>query len=195
VYLACILQIPFLQFLIFKQLQMKKLLTISMLLGGFAFTSGTAIAQEKKAPASPRVTVNQTIASGAEVSIAYGQPSVKGRTIGKDLEPKLGKVWRAGANEATIFATNKSVKINNTTLPAGEFSFFVISGEKEWTLIFNKTTKLWGAYDYKEADDVIRVMATPKKAAAFSEKLTYSIDQSGVVSMFWGDYEVSFTIS
>lgn len=174
---------------------MKKLLTISMLLGGFAFTSGTAIAQEKKAPASPRVTVNQTIASGAEVSIAYGQPSVKGRTIGKDLEPKLGKVWRAGANEATIFATNKSVKINNTTLPAGEFSFFVISGEKEWTLIFNKTTKLWGAYDYKEADDVIRVMATPKKAAAFSEKLTYSIDQSGVVSMFWGDYEVSFTIS
>jgi hypothetical protein len=195
VYLACILQIPFLQFLIFKQIQMKKLLTISMLLGGFAFTSGTAIAQEKKAPASPRVTVNQTIASGAEVSIAYGQPSVKGRTIGKDLEPKLGKVWRAGANEATIFATNKSVKINNTTLPAGEFSFFVISGEKEWTLIFNKTTKLWGAYDYKEADDVIRVMATPKKAAAFSEKLTYSIDQSGVVSMFWGDYEVSFTIS
>lgn len=174
---------------------MKKLLTFSLLLGGFAFTSGTAVAQEKKAPASPRVTVSQTIASGAEVSIAYGQPSVKGRTIGKDLEPKLGKVWRAGANESTVFATNKAVKINGKELSAGEFSFFVISGEKEWTLIFNKTAKQWGAYDYKEADDVIRVMATPKKASSFSEKLTYSIDKSGVVTMFWGEYEVSFTIS
>ena len=174
---------------------MKKLLTFSMLLGGFAFTSGTAIAQEKKAPASPRVTVNQTIASGAEVSIAYGQPSVKGRTIGKDLEPKLGKVWRAGANEATVVATNKEVKINGQVLPAGAFSFFVISGEAEWTLIFNKTPKQWGVYEYKEADDVIRVMATPKKATSFSEKLTYSIDKTGVVTMVWGDYEVSFTIS
>lgn len=174
---------------------MKKLLTFSLLLGGFAFTSGTAVAQEKKAPVSPRITVNQTIASGAEVSIAYGQPSVKGRTIGKDLEPKLGKVWRAGANESTVFTTNKAVKINGKELPAGEFSFFVISGEKEWTLIFNKTAKQWGAYDYKEADDAIRVMATPKKASSISEKLTYTIDKTGVVTMLWGEYEVSFKIS
>ncbi|MEX0637072.1 MAG: DUF2911 domain-containing protein [Ferruginibacter sp.] len=174
---------------------MKKLFTFSMLLGGFAFTSGTAVAQEKKAPASPRVTVSQVIASGAEVSIAFGQPSVKGRTIGKDLEPKIGVIWRAGANESTVFEINKAVKVNEKDLPAGKYSFFIISGEEEWTLILNKTAQQWGAYDYKEADDAMRFMATPKKATTFSEKLTYSIDKNGVVTMNWGEYELSFTIS
>jgi len=185
----------YIEILKLKQTKMKKLLTFSMLLGGFALTSGSAVAQEKKAPPSPRVTVSQVIASGAEVSIAYGQPSVKGRTIGKDLEPKPGVIWRAGANESTVLETNNAVKVNGKELAAGKYSFFVISGEKEWTLILNKTAQQWGAYDYKEADDAIRFMATPKKANSFSEKLTYSIDKSGVVTMNWGEYEVSFTIS
>src|SRR5436853_5770085 len=89
----------------------------------FLFSMLTVNAQEKdksKRP-SPPASVTQTINSGAVIHIDYSQPSVKGRVIGKDLEPKEGLVWRTGANEATVFETDKDVKINGQALPAGKY--------------------------------------------------------------------------
>ena len=57
---------------------------------------------------SPPAFVVQTLSNGTVVSVDYSQPSVKGRTIGKDLEPTDGKVWRSGANEATVFEVSKN---------------------------------------------------------------------------------------
>ncbi|MEI9810596.1 MAG: DUF2911 domain-containing protein [Bacteroidota bacterium] len=70
--------------------------------------------------------VKETLANGTVVSIDYSQPSVKGRTIGTDLEPMEGKVWRTGANEATIFEVSKDVKIEGSALPAGKYSLYTI---------------------------------------------------------------------
>ena len=84
---------------------MKKLLTIALLASG-VMTSIHVQAQEaedKSKRPSPPAKVTQKISSGATISIDYSQPSVKGRTIGKELEPMDGKVWRTGANEATGF--------------------------------------------------------------------------------------------
>lgn len=142
---------------------------------------------------SPHTTVKQTLASGAEVSFFYGQPQVKGRTIGKDLEPKDGKVWRTGADEATVFETSKPVKINGKELPAGKYSFFTSVSNNTWTLIFNKTWDQWGAYDYKEKDDVLRVETKGLKGS-FTEKLTFTINSKGEANMLWGDNKVSFVI-
>ena len=172
---------------------MKKLLSMA-LVAGCLFSGTTLQAQEKKKPASPPMSVTQTLKSGAVVSINYGQPSVKGRKIGKDLEPKVGQVWRAGANEATVFETSQDIKVDGQTLPAGKYSFFVISGVDEWTIIFNKTWKQWGAYEYKAADDALRIMVKPGKAKPFAESLTYAIDKNGKVSMDWGDYSIGFKI-
>jgi hypothetical protein len=138
--------------------------------------------------------VTQTLASGAVISIDYSQPSVKGRTIGKDLEPKEGSVWRTGANEATIFETSKDVKVEGKDLPAGKYSLFTIAGKEEWIIIFNKTWKQWGAFQYKEADDALRVKVRPAKAPAFAEKMTFDIDKKGVVTLLWGDLKVDFTV-
>ena len=142
---------------------------------------------------SPHTTVKQTLASGAEVSFFYGQPQVKGRTIGKDLEPKDGKIWRTGADEATVFETTKPVKINGKDLPAGKYSFFTIVDKEAWTLIFNKTWEQWGAYDYKEKDDVLRVQ-TKATTTSPSEKLIFDLTPKGEVHILWGDKKVSFTI-
>ncbi len=175
---------------------MKKIFSITAI-AAFLFSSLTACAQDNKDKSkrpSPPATVTQTIASGAVILIDYSQPSVKGRVIGKDLEPKDGNVWRTGANEATIFETDKDVKINGQVLPAGKYGFFTISGKDEWTIIFNKTWKQWGAYDYKEADDALRVKVKPGKAASFSEKMTFTIDKAGTVNLFWGDIQVSFEV-
>jgi hypothetical protein len=176
---------------------MKKLFAV-LSIGALLLTSTTLSAQEKKEDKSkrpsPPAKVSETIKSGATISIDYSQPSVKGRTIGKDLEPKDGAVWRTGANEATIFETDKAVTINGKALPAGKYSLFSIAGAGEWTIIFNKTWNQWGAYDYKQADDILRVKAKATKAASFAEKMTFTIDKNGNVSLLWGDHQVNFMV-
>ena len=148
----------------------------------------------QKPPASPPAAAKQTLKGGTELSINYGQPSVKGRTIGTDLEPMPGKIWRAGANAATVFEVNKNVRVQGQDLPAGKYAFFVIDNGNEWTLIFNKKHDLWGAYDYKESDDVLRVNAKAGKADPFSEKLTYNIAKDGNVTILWGGKKVTFKV-
>ncbi len=162
------------------------------------FTATASFAQDKaedksKRP-SPPAKVSETISSGALISIDYSQPSVKGRTIGKDLEPKGDAVWRTGANEATVFETSKAVTINGKPLPAGKYSLFSIAGKDEWTIIFNKTWNQWGAYDYKQADDILRVKAKAAKASKSAEKFTITLAKDGTTNLLWGDSQVAFLI-
>ncbi|RFM29002.1 DUF2911 domain-containing protein [Deminuibacter soli] len=156
----------------------------------------TAAPQEKKKPASPHEMVSQTIKGGTNVTIHYGSPSVKGRTIGTNLEPMNGKIWRAGADSATTFEVSKNVTIEGQSLPAGKYAFFVINNNDEWTLIFNKAWQTWGAYSYdKNKDqDALQVKVTGGKAKSFTEKLTYTIDKNGTVTMLWGDHAVTFHV-
>jgi hypothetical protein len=150
---------------------------------------------DKSKRPSPPAQAKETIATGAVITIDYSQPAVKGRTIGKDLEPMNGKVWRTGANEATVFEVSKPVKIEGKELPAGKYALFTIAGDNEWTIIFNKTTNQWGAYDYKEADDALRVKVKPAKAAQFAEKMTFNINKDGTVTLLWGDRKVDFKVA
>ncbi|MBI1341332.1 MAG: DUF2911 domain-containing protein [Terrimonas sp.] len=167
-----------------------KSITVLLLSGLFMMT-----ACGQKPPASPPASVKETLNSGVTVSINYSQPSVKGRTIGKDLEPMAGKVWRTGANEATVFEVDKDVKVEGQALPAGKYGLFTLMGEDgTWTIIFNKTWKQWGAFNYKEADDALRVNVKGGKGD-FSEKMTFTIDKSGKVSLAWGDHLVSFMVN
>lgn len=145
-------------------------------------------------PASPAAKASETIESGAVITINYSQPSVKGRTIGKDLEPMEGKVWRTGANKATVFEVSKDVKVEDKALAAGKYALFTIVNGDEWTIIFNKTADQWGAFNYKEADDALRVKVKGDKAKAFSEKMTFVVDKKGKVSLMWGDKQVDFKV-
>jgi hypothetical protein len=171
---------------------MKKVLSFAVILGCFLVSSSCKSQDKSKLP-SPPALITQTISSGATISIDYSQPSVKGRTIGKDLEPKEGEVWRTGANEATVFESDKEVSIEGKTLPAGKYALFTIAGKDTWTIIFNKTWKQWGAYDYKSADDALRIMVKTQKAPTFAEKMTFTIDKNGLVTLLWGDYNVAFS--
>ncbi len=171
---------------------MKKILLFTVCMAGLFAGNSLSAQQDKSSRPSPPVIVTQETSSGAVISIDYSQTSVNGRTIGKDLEPKIGKVWRTGANEATVFETSKAVTINGKELPAGKYALFTISGEEEWTIIFNKTWKQWGAFGYKEADDALRVTVKAQKAEAFAEKLSFSIEKSGIVTLLWGDHKIVF---
>jgi hypothetical protein len=154
-----------------------------------------ACGQDKSKRPSPPAVAKETLASGTVVTIDYSQPSVKGRVIGKDVEPMAGKLWRTGANEATVFEVSKAVKVEGKDLPAGKYALFTIAKEGEWTIIFNKTWKQEGVANYKEADDALRVKVKPGKAEQFSEKMTFIINKNGTVSLVWGDTKVDFTVS
>lgn len=165
---------------------------VSLLL--FAGLSSVAQKSEDKSKRpSPPATATQMVGD-AKISIDYSQPSVKGRTIGKDLEPMQGKIWRTGANEATTFETDKDILVDAKPLPKGKYALFTIANGDEWTIIFNKTWNQWGAYDYKEADDALRVNVKAGKTAAFSEKLVFNINADGKVSLMWGDAQADFTV-
>lgn len=175
---------------------MKKLLFLTTLTA-LLFTTVNAQQDKSKRP-SPPAKATETIASGATITIDYSQPSVKGRTIGKEIAP-FGQVWRLGANEPTTFETNKEVRIDGKALPAGKYSMFAIPGESEWTFIFNSEIPRWGiGQDGKATEnpekDVLRVVAKPKKASMVMEQMTFHLNKSGKVTLMWGDVEVGFDI-
>ena len=146
--------------------------------------------------AQGKPTSSKEVATGkinnATITINYGSPSVNGREIWGALVP-FNQVWRAGANDATTFETDKEVTIEGTKLPAGKYSFFVIPNEKECIIIFNKEAKQWGAYKYKVKEDQLRVSVKPQVAKVSVEKLVYSINQKNVV-LSWGKWNIPISI-
>ena len=170
----------------------------SMLLMVATIATLVACGQDDKSKRpSPPAMAKETLSSGAVVSINYSQPSVKGRTIGKDLEPKKGLVWRAGANEATVFEVSKDVKVEGQALPKGKYAFFTLwNNDDTWTLIFNKKSDTWGAFDYEKnkGQDALKVTVKSAKAPQFAEKLKYAISKDGKVSLLWGDVETDFKV-
>lgn len=172
---------------------MKKLFSISVM-SLLLLTSLQAFAQKDKSKRpSPPATASQKIGE-TTITITYSQPSVKGRTIGVDLEPLPDKVWRAGANETTVFEVDKDVLVEGKLLPKGKYGFFILQqGGRSWNLIFNKTWDQWGT-KYNEADDLFRIPVRGSKPAAFAEKLTYTISSDGIVSLLWGDKQIDFQV-
>ena len=167
----------------------------SLLLFALLLVTATSFSQEeKKPPPSPPATAKETLNNGTTITINYCQPGVKGRTIGKDLEPLPGKVWRTGANDATVFEIDKNVKVEGKKLPAGKYGLFTLVNGDEWTIIFNKTWKQWGAFNYKEADDILRVKVKGGKPKEFTERMTFVIDKKGLVTLLWGDNQVDFKV-
>ena len=169
---------------------------------GLATSLATSAAYAQTTPAMPAVPAKEKPSPAAtatgkigstDVTVNYSSPGVKDRTIFGGLE-KYGKVWRAGANEATTVEFSKAVKVEGKDLPAGKYGFFVIPAESgQWTVIFNKTFNQWGAFKYDEKQDALRVMVTPRKSASLTERLVYEVKSPGLV-LRWENVEVPVAI-
>lgn len=179
-----------------KTLQMSRILALT--LAGVCMTMISFAQGDKASRPSPPATATGKI-GGATITINYSSPSVKGRNVwdpAGTLAP-YGKVWRAGANEATVFETDKDIKVEGKTLPAGKYSLFATPGEKEWKIIFNSQTGQWGIKRGGEANrdpanDVLTVDVKPKKTA-MTEKLVYEVNGKGV-NLKWDTVDVPISI-
>jgi hypothetical protein len=143
---------------------------------------------------SPRATVSQLIGA-TEVTIHYSRPQVKSRELAGLIQP--GRVWRAGANEATTISLSRDALIEGKPLKAGTYTFFAIAGEKEWTLIFNKVTSQWGAFNYNSEFDALRVTVS-SHAAEPQEWLIYRFedltDKSANIILQWAKMKLAFKV-
>lgn len=134
----------------------------------------------------------QGLIDDVEITLEYGRPSVKGRKIWGGLVP-YDRVWRTGADEATTLEVTSDIAVEGQVLPAGVYSLFTIPGEAEWTVIFNTVSEQWGAFNYDETKDALRVAVTPQ-TAEFVESLELLIEDSDVI-LRWGELAVPFRIS
>ena len=154
-------------------------------------------------PRTPRTSqgaqVTQVIGMSS-VTITYHRPGVKGRMIwgpkgSKALLP-YGEVWRAGANEPTLFTFSDDVTINGKPLKAGTYRFAVIPENRLWTIIFNTETGGSGAV-YHQEQDVFRLNVRPASGPN-EEWLSYSIEDltptSARVVLAWQRVRISFTV-
>lgn len=144
---------------------------------------------------SPKAEVMQTVGF-TEIRVVYSRPGVKGREIWGKLV-SYDAVWRAGANEATKITFSTDVIVEGKKLKKGSYSFFAIPGKNQWTLIFNKVADQWGAFEYNESEDALRVKVKTEKAT-WQEWLSYTInkasDSSAIIRLEWEKIKVPFKV-
>lgn len=173
---------------------MKNLLVVFTFL--FAMVS-LVQAQDKKAPASPKVTAESP---DKNIKIIYGQPSKKGRVIfgadGSSSLEKYGKVWRTGANEATEVTFKNDVMFGGKMVKAGTYTLYTIPGEKEWSVILNSTLGQWGAFDYDKikGSDVAMIKVPVSMNKTPIEKLTIT-PANNSIAIAWDNMTISVPVT
>lgn len=110
--------------------------------------------------------------NGIEIEVEYCRPYMKGRKIFGELVP-YDKIWRTGANEATIIKFNKDVFINGERLAEGKYSLWTVPNPESWEIIFNSETGQWGT-SHSEDADVLKIKAKPEMLANALEQFTIS---------------------
>lgn len=164
----------------------------------FAFLAcfATINAQDLPKP-SPMAKVEQRVGL-TDVSVTYSRPGTNGRDIWGGLVP-YNEIWRAGANKATMLSTTAPIKINGQTLAAGDYSVFIIPVEKgDWTVIINKETELWGAGEYKEEQDALRLEVAPEIIEWESSRLEFHFTEvnmsAAILVMDWAGKRIALNI-
>jgi hypothetical protein len=175
-------------------------------------TSLPVLAQQKRL--SPHETISSVV-GGDRVMIVYGRPYTKSprtgevRKIWGGLVP-FGKVWRTGADEATLLIIQKPIVLGGATIPAGCYSLWTLPNEDGTAkLIINKQIGQWGEdmrdpkNVYDEANDVARVDLKKSDLDDSVDQFTLSIEKDpdvkggGLIKLKWEktQYAVAFTIA
>jgi hypothetical protein len=169
---------------------MKRFLIAVLGLVVFVALAGTALAQ-----GNPR-GISKLDLKGKVVSVEYGRPSLKGRTMQQMFDQlKPGDFWRLGADKSTTFSTGLDLAFGDVTIPAGEYSLWAgKQSDGGWKLVFNKQHGQWGM-QHDAAQDFAAAPLKETKATTSAETVTISLasegDAGGVVSIHWGDIELA----
>ena len=146
---------------------------------------------------SPHESTSETV-GGAKLTIVYGRPSMRGRTIYGSLIP-YGVVWCPGADEATTLESTRPIRMGDFTIPRGPHTIWVIPTRDRWTLIVSEEESGFHTR-YPYGSDLGRVEFTKRDLAQPIERLTFEIrpgpSNTGTIAMLWEKTEasVAFTV-
>lgn len=172
---------------------------------GVSLMAQDALMEAETLPRADRITTTEPVPKKSPmnsasirtdegyVRVVYSQPMLRGRQMLGDQVP-FGKVWRAGANEATELFTTTALRFNDQVLPAGGYSVFVVPNKDSWTIIFNKDLGQWGAYSYDATQDALRVEAPVSKNRDAYEAYTMFFEKGNLV-MTWGTTRAELPIA
>lgn len=170
---------------------MKKILLLSAIFC-YSFIS----AQIKSPQPSPTATITQKVGV-SNISVEYSRPGAKGREIFGGLV-NYGKMWRTGANKATKITFNENCVFGGAKVKKGSYSLFTIPGEKEWTVVLNKNTELWGVGEYDEENQVCSIVAKAINTKDFTESFTIDFGTfqsfSAIMSLKWANTRIDIKI-
>lgn len=178
---------------------MQKRIAILMVLclGFTVLASQIAAQQDKAARPSPPAKATCDLGGGKTITVDYSSPRAKGRKIYGELVP-FGKVWRAGANEATTFVTTADLSVGGKSVAAGSYTIFAIPNADKWTLIISKKTGEWGTAYPGEGEDLARVDMKASKLPAPVENFTIGFEKSATgytMNMDWETTRASVDVS
>jgi len=209
---------------------MKKLL----LLCALAVAAATPMSAQQERPLSPpgvattmlggewtkNAQGNPVYQGGKWIEVEYSRPMLRQRENIFGSGAEYGKavtagapVWRAGANNTTVFRTDVPLSFSGKTLPAGEYGLLIdLKGPSEWTLILtsqprqkafdaDNKTELIGAVNYDPKFDVVRVPMEVSALEMRVDQLTIFFADvtrdSGVLGIAWDKTvaSVPFTVA
>jgi hypothetical protein len=169
-----------------------------------ALFAGASQVHAQQRRASPHETISNVI-DGNRVTVVYGRPFSKHprsgevRKIWGELVP-YGRVWRMGADEATLLISQQPLDFGGTAVPAGAYTLFLLPAEDgSAKLIVSKQLGQWGT-QYDEDQDLARIDVKKEEVDAAVDQFTMAVDKNegggGVLRMSWegAQYAAPFTV-
>src|SRR5262245_49498940 len=157
---------------------------------------GSVVHASQRPRVSPHESTMATV-DGAEMTVTYGRPSMRGRTIFGRLVP-YGRVWCPGADEATTLDSTRDLRIGNLNVPAGPHTIWILPTAQAWTLIISKEPSGFHT-NYNASADLGHVELTKKMLDAPVEQLTFAVAPNrtggGILTMTWETTEVSIPLT
>ncbi|PTX91172.1 DUF2911 domain-containing protein [Opitutus sp. ER46] len=177
-------------------------LVLATVVLAFGLTAPLSAQQARK---SPHETISRLVQNN-RVTIVYGRPYTRHpqtnapRKIWGGLVP-FGKIWRLGADEATLFITQQPLLLGQAEIPAGAYTLFMLpAADGSAELLINREIGQWGVDPYDRATEIARVPLQRQELATPVDQFTIAIDNGstagGVLSFSWEkvQYSVPFRV-
>ncbi len=169
-------------------------------------TSLPLFAQQGPPPPRNRISPHETVSmviDGGRITLVYGRPYSKDPKSGEvrqiwGVVVPYGKVWRFGADEATLFITQQTIELGGTTIPAGAYTLFMLLEQDSAKLIVNKQVGHWGL-QYDEKQDLARIELKKAPLENNVDQFTLSLAKNpsggGTLNIWWEKTHFSVAIS
>jgi hypothetical protein len=165
---------------------------------------GSAALHAQPAPPRPRASPHETVSTridGNRVMLVYGRPHLKDPKTGQPrriwgaLVP-YGKIWRTGADEATLLVTQQPIELGGVTVPAGAYTLFLLPAEHGASrLLVSKQIGQWGNEAYDEKQELARIELKHESLATPVDQFTMAVEKNpaggGMLKLAWESTQFS----